>query len=71
VNKKKQKNFYPFAADWPGSRLQVKKVFLLLFFQKKKTLAFRRCSHPGRNVLQLDEIFPAGRVAVYRTWRHL
>jgi hypothetical protein len=37
---KEAKKLCPLAAGCPDGRLQVIKVFLLLFFQKKKTLAF-------------------------------
>jgi hypothetical protein len=38
LEKKKQKNFYPFGAGSLNRTSQVTKVFLLLFFQKKKIL---------------------------------
>jgi hypothetical protein len=38
VNKKKQKNFVRFEPALATVGSHVKKVFLLLFFQKKKTL---------------------------------
>jgi hypothetical protein len=55
VNKKKQKNFINLVRAATGRRVpalptaehHVKKVFLLLFFQKKKTLPSCRLPFPG------------------------
>jgi hypothetical protein len=44
--KKEAKKLCPFAAGYPNSRFRVRKVFLLLFFQKKKTLP--PCHLPSR-----------------------
>jgi hypothetical protein len=45
VNKKKQKNFIRWQPALSPTGVRMKKVFLLLFFQKKKTLP--ACHLPG------------------------
>jgi hypothetical protein len=46
VNKKKQKNFVRLEPALSTSVSHMEKVFLLLFFQKKKTLAFHLTAFP-------------------------
>jgi hypothetical protein len=57
VNKKKQKNFIHWQPALSPTGSHMKKVFLLLFFQKKKTLAFLPLAfaYPG-SALQVNEV---------------
>ncbi len=57
MNKKKQKNFIHWQPALSPTGSHMKKVFLLLFFQKKKTLAFLPLAfaYPG-SALQVNEV---------------